>query len=209
MKWNAKVFGFGLMFVLGLILAFAPVPKNGNHKIDTKQLLAELQHHDYFIAPEDLAHMIIDKEPGFIVVDIRSNDDFKKYHIPGSIHIPINELLKNKELKALADENTIILISNGNTLASQAWLLLKQNGFNDVYILRGGLNYWVQIFTRPPKPAGTYTDDELFRYEFRVAAGPVMMGRKIVQSEEKKQTKIAKPVIRVRKKKKATLDEGC
>lgn len=210
MKISGKVFGFSLLFILGFILAFAPVDKMAIHQIKTEQLLQELQHRNFYITPDDLAHMIIDKEPGFVVVDIRSTEDFEKYHIPGSIHVPVDKLLENEELKSLAADNTIILASNGNTLASQAWLLLKENGFNDVLILQGGLNYWVEAFNNPKKPTGFYTDDELFRYEFRKAAGPVVMGNKFANNEpEKKETKISKPVIRVKKKKKAKFDEGC
>ncbi len=210
MKITSKLFGFSLLFILGFILAFAPVDKMAVQQINSEQLLEELQHRNFYITPDDLAHMLIDKEPGFVVVDIRSSEDFEKYHIPGSIHVPVDKLLENEELKTLAADNTIILASNGNTLASQAWLLLRENGFNDVLILQGGLNYWVEAFNNPQKPTGFYTDDELFRYEFRKAAGPVVMGNKFANNEpEKKETKISKPVIRTKKKKKAKFDEGC
>ncbi len=208
MKISSKVFAFSLLFILGAILAFAPVDKMAHQQIDAKQLLNELQHRNYYITPDELAHMIIDKEPGFVVVDIRSKEDYNKYHIPGSLHIPLDQLLNNDELQDLASGATIILASNGNTLASQAWLLLKENGFQDVYILQGGLNYWVQAFNNPQKPTGFYTDDELFRYEFRKAAGPVMMGRKLATTQTA-ETKISKPVIRRKNKKKAKFDEGC
>ncbi|WP_456407175.1 rhodanese-like domain-containing protein [Caldithrix abyssi] len=210
MKISPKLFGFSMLFILGLILAFAPVDKMASHTVDASQLLNDLQHRNYYITPDDLAHMIINKEPGFLVVDIRSKEDFGKYHIPGSIHIPVKELLSSEDLKDLAEGNTLILASNGNTLASQAWLILKENGFDDVFILQGGLNYWVQVFTNPARPSGFYTDDELFRYQFRKAAAPVMMGTKLVNNEtQKSETKISKPVFRRKNKKKAKFDEGC
>ncbi len=209
MKLSSKIIGFGLLVLLGLILAFAPVDRSARPQVNTKALLAELQQRNFYVSPEDLAHKIIDKEPGFVVVDVRSKEDYDKYHIPGSIHVPLNELLSSEQLKDLAQDNAIILTSNGNSMAAQAWLLLRQNGFDDVYILSGGMNYWVQAFSHPQPPKGAYTDDELFRYEFRKAAGPVMMGKAFVHQEDKQEVKIRKPVIRKRHKKTKQLDEGC
>ncbi len=210
MKISGKLFGFSLLFILGFILAFAPVDKIAQHHVKAEQLLNELQHRNYYITVDQLAHMIIDKEPGFVVVDIRSKEDYDKYHIPGSIHVPVDHLLNNDNLRSLAEDNTIILTSNGNTLASQGWLILRENGFKDVLILQGGMNYWVEAFNNPQKPTGFYTDDELFRYQFRKAAGPVVMGEKYAgQKVEESPVKISKPVIRKKKKKKAHFDEGC
>ncbi len=210
MKWNEKVFGFGLLFVLGLILAFAPIKTNGKGKPDVRKLLVEMQRHNYYVSAEDLAHKIIDKEPGIVVVDVRNEDDFNRYHIPGSWHVPLKKLINNRQLQDMAQDNTIILVSNGNTLAAQAWLLLKQNGYKDVYILAGGMNHWVKVFSNPTPPKGAYTDDELFRYEFRKAAGPVMMGKMHVrQQEEHVQTKIKRPLLRKRHRPAKKLDEGC
>ncbi len=207
---NGKLFGFSLLFILGLILAFAPIKPNGNNKTDVNALLTEMQRHNYYVSPDDLAHKLIDKEPGIVVVDVRSEDDFNRYHIPGSIHIPLKNLLSNDQLHNLAQDDAIILVSNGNTLAAQAWLLLKQNGFKDVYILAGGMNYWVQAFSNPKPPKGTYTDDELFRYQFRKAAGPVLMGKMHVrQSEEHAPVQIKRPVLRKKHRPAKKLDEGC
>ena len=210
MKMNFKVFGFSLLFILGMILAFSPIEKMSNCQMDINQLLNELQHSHYYISPDDLAAKIIDKEPGFVVVDIRSKEDFDKYHIPNSLHVPVKDILTNEDLKNLQEDNNLILVSNGNTLASQVWLLLKENNFKDVYVLQGGMNHWVDVFAHPQKPTGTFTDEELFRYEFRKAAGPVMMGSKIAAGDtKKKERKISKPVFRAKKKKKPKLDEGC
>ncbi len=210
MKYSNQTFGFSLLFVLGLILAFSPVDRMAQMKVSRQQLVKELQKQHFYMAPEDLAHMIIDKEPGFVVIDVRNKDDYQKYHIPGSINIPFDQILTSNTLKDLAQDNMLILASNGNTMASEAWLLLKENGFKDVYILSGGMNYWVAVFTNPKPPTGIYTDDEVFRYQFRHAAGPVMMGTKLAANQQaERQKTVHKPIIRVKHKKKATFDEGC
>ncbi len=209
MTVSSQNLGFGMLFVLGLILAFSPVDEMNVSKVADKELLlSQLHSQSNYIEPEEVADWIINKEPDLQIVDIRSKEDYNAYHIPGAIHIPLERLLEKSSLDQLNSEGTIVLASNGNTKAAQAWLLLKEKGFNEVYALHGGMNYWVGIFSAPQKPAEPYTDDELFRYQFRVAAGPVMMGKQAVQQEQTtvKPRKTVKPRRRASKKK---VDEGC
>ncbi len=210
MNWQSKYIGFGVLILLGLILAFAPVDRAIHQTVPAEKLIKELQKSDYYISADELAHWIIDKQPGFIVVDIRSDQDFINYHIPGALHIPLANLLDPDNLETLSDAEMVVLASNGNTRAGQAWLLLKQKGMDNVFILQGGLNYWVNIFTNPKKPEGVYTDDELFAYHFHKAAGPVLMGNKAaLQNETQQDSPKPKPKPRIRKKKAAKVDEGC
>ncbi len=210
MKVKAQNIGFAVLIILGIIIALSPVDQMASHKIDLKTVVSELSKTNY-VQPDEVAAWIIDKDPGFIVVDVRSGNDFKKYHIPGSENIPINKLLDDETLQDMPKDETIVLVSNGNTKASQGWILLKQLGYNDVYVLQGGMNRWVAVFSNPPKPNSNYTDDELFTYQFRVAAAPVMMGKAVAaQNDTAPQTQIKKaPVKRFKKKKKKKIDEGC
>ncbi len=210
MKIPSQYLGFGVLLLMGLILAFSPVDKIQTEQVSTQSLIAELQHGGQYIQADELAHWIIDKDPGYQLVDIRSNTDYEKYHIPENIHIPFEKLTSDDSKEILDNNKMIILASNGNTQAGQAWILLKQLGYNDVYILAGGLNHLVQTFTNPQKPQGSYSDDEAFKYQFRKSAGRVMMGTTIAASESSdKEKNVPKPVVRKRKKAKKKVDEGC
>ncbi|MGD9899369.1 MAG: rhodanese-like domain-containing protein [Calditrichaceae bacterium] len=208
MTFSSKTLGFGLLILLGLILAFSPVDKMSRKPVTAEQLIKEITTKKDFVQPEDLAHWIIDKDPGFQVIDVRSKDDYTKYHIPGSVSIPLEKLVDAESRDYIYANKMLILTSNGNTNASQTWIFMKQLGYKEVYILSGGMNYWVDVFSNPNPPEGAYTDDELFTYQFRKAAGPVMMGTAVATSSE---VKIEEPApvkrsIRMPKKKR---DEGC
>ncbi len=210
MQISLKTIGFSILLLLGLILAFTPLDTVHKEQISTKTLLTELQKNSVYVQADELAHWIIDKDPGIQVADIRSEKDFNNYHIPGSIHIPF-EQLENVEKEDLFDKTEmLILASNGNTRAGQAWILLKQMGYEDVYILAGGLNHWVQNFSNPEHPKGAYSDDELFTFQFRKAAGAVMLGQTLSVAQDNKATDASpKPIRRKRKKAKKKVDEGC
>ncbi len=210
MQISLKTIGFSILLLLGLILAFSPLDTVRKEQIPTKTLLEELQKESVYVQADELAQWIIDKDPGIQIADIRSEKDFSNYHIPESIHIPFGQI-ENIEKSDLFDETKmLILASNGNTRAGQAWILLKQLGIKDVYILAGGLNHWVQNFSNPEHPKGAYTDDELFTYQFRKAAGTVMLGQTLSVAQDNKATDAKpKPIRRKRKKAKKKVDEGC
>ncbi len=209
MKLTARNIGFGTLALLGLILAFAPVDQTTRKTVSMQEMMKELQTNDYYVTADELAHWIIDKQPGIAIVDIRSDEDYVRYHIPGNAHIPFSQLSKSKELQDLKDADMIILASNGNTKAAQAWILLREMGFDNIYVLQGGINYWVKAFSNPQKPQGFYSDDELFVYQFRKAAGPAMMGTKVAAQSDDAVAQRTKPKVRIRKKKAVKVDEGC
>lgn len=210
MKISSRNIGFGIMLLLGLILAFSPVDKMNISKVaDRELLLSQLHSQSNYIEAEDVAHWIIDKEPGVFIVDIRPAGDYMKYHIPGAINIPLEKLLEKSSLELMDPSATLVLTSNGNTKASQAWLLLKEKGYDDVYVLHGGMNHWVEAFSAPRKPVEPYTDDEVFRYQFRLAAGPVMMGTARAAQATREAPVKPRTIKRKRRSVKKKVDEGC
>ena len=209
MQISAKTIGFSILLLLGLILAFIPANTVHHKQASAQTLLKELEQGSVYVQADELAHWIIDKEPGFDVADIRSEKDYKNYHIPGSIHVPFEQLGEEDKLVLFDKSKTLILTSNGNTKAGQAWILLKQLGFEDIFILAGGINHWVKIFSTPEEPQGSYTDDELFTYQFRKAAGAAVMGNSLTISQSSNETLKPKPIRRKRKKATKKVDEGC
>ncbi|KAA3618447.1 MAG: rhodanese-like domain-containing protein [Calditrichaeota bacterium] len=209
MNLSAKNLGFGALILITLILAFSPVDDIKVEKVTTDDLIHQLHNQSNYIEAEEVAHMIIDKDPSFQVIDIRSLEDYKKYHIPGSFSIPIESLFSTEASDIMDMEKTIVLASNGNTKAGQAWLLMRSHGYEDLFVLHGGMNHWVNVFSNPKKPKDGAFDDELFTFQFRKSAGPVMMGTNNVVETSDDQIDKPKPIKRKRKKAKKKVDEGC
>ncbi len=210
MQISSKNIGFGILILLGLVIALVPANTTQKSTIATDDLITQLQEKSIYVQADELAHWIIDKNPAYQLVDVRSDQDYDTYHIPNNIHIPFSNLLSDEAKEQLDGEKMIILASNGNTRAGQAWILLKQMGYEEVFILAGGLNNWVNVFNNPQHPTGAYTDDELFTYQFRKAAGGTLMGGTTILEDGGAEESIKpKPVVRKRKKKTKKVDEGC
>lgn len=77
----------------------------------------------------------------YVAIDVRTPAESYIYSmtLPGSLYIPINELFKAETLARLPKDQPIVIICKSGTRATAAGTALRHIGFNDVYILKGGL----------------------------------------------------------------------
>jgi rhodanese-related sulfurtransferase len=79
-----------------------------------------------------------------LVLDVRDKGEFAAGHIPNARNIPMPELSgRLRELEKFKARPIVINCQSGMRSASVCGLLRK-NGFNEVFTLRGGLNGWVE-----------------------------------------------------------------
>jgi rhodanese-related sulfurtransferase len=75
-----------------------------------------------------------------IIIDVRTEEEFREKRIDGAIHIPLNEI--SARAAQLTDKSTIVLVycKNGGRSASAAKEFIKL-GYASVYDL-GGIDDW-------------------------------------------------------------------
>ena len=85
----------------------------------------------------------IQKEKDVIVLDVRTPIEYEKDgHIPGSILIPVQVLPQYiKDLEKFKDKKILVYCRSGNR-SVMASKFLEQNGFKNVYNLKGGIIDW-------------------------------------------------------------------
>ncbi|MCA9731486.1 MAG: rhodanese-like domain-containing protein [Deferribacteres bacterium] len=204
--FNKRV-GFFFLIVLGIILAISPAGSIQQPFLSADEMATKVTSKSNQISAEDVAHILIDKQPGVTIIDIRNKSDYEEYHIPTAINIPLENLFKVGNLDQIDPQNTIIVYSNGDAYAAQAWLLMQQQGI-DSFILTGGMNYWASAILNPQKPDDLVADSEILRYQLRQSASQYFSPGGKIQSTQPEETKTEtqKPIT-FKKKKKA--DEGC
>jgi rhodanese-related sulfurtransferase len=194
---------------MGLIIAAVPQNKTKPYKLTAGELLSEVNTRTQYVAPDAVADMIIRKDPTLRLIDVRSQDEFEKFSLPGAVNIPVTDLLSDAYTDILnQDLKMNIFYSNGTLTANEAWMITRQLGYSNNFVLEGGLNYWFEAILNPQKPASTSSDEEFARYDFRKSAGQALGGGGVVQTSLEQSTATVKPTVKtVPKKKKAA--GGC
>jgi rhodanese-related sulfurtransferase len=77
-----------------------------------------------------------------VLLDIRDNKDFRAGHVSGAVHIPHSALAKRHVELAKDKDKPIIVACRAGTHASTACGLLRKQGFENVYMMSGGMLAW-------------------------------------------------------------------
>ncbi len=203
--------------VLALILILAAaglllLPKYVKHEgIDTKELLSNTFSNERYISTDELANNIVNQDPSFILIDVRDSISFKKNSLPNAINIPLKKIL-NEEASAYLDQDQfdVVLYSNTNFYADQAWMLCNRLGYKNLRVLKGGINEWFHTIINPTKPTENMPATAFELYSFRKAAS-MYFGVAYLDAIPKKVVKkvVRKKVKTVKKKKKKKPEGGC
>ena len=102
----------------------------------------------------DEAITIMEEESGYIILDVRTPEEFAEKHIPGALNIP-NETIGTAEIPELPDKDQLILVycRSGNR-SKQASEKLVALGYTNI-VEFGGINDWPgETVTEQQKSAG-------------------------------------------------------
>ena len=89
----------------------------------------------------DEAITMMGEESGYVILDVRTPEEFADKHIPGAINIP-NEAIGSEEIPELPDKDQLILVycRSGNR-SKQASEKLVALGYTNI-VEFGGINDW-------------------------------------------------------------------
>ena len=79
-----------------------------------------------------------------LVVDLRPIADFDKGHIPGSKNVQMSQFDPENKKLAAARALPVVLVCKSGQTAGDAAKRLKKAGFEQVYVLDGGIGGWQQ-----------------------------------------------------------------
>jgi rhodanese-related sulfurtransferase len=188
---------------MGLIIAAVPQNKTKPYKLTAEELLSEVNSRTQYVTPDAVADMIINKDPSLRLIDVRSQEEFEKYSLTGAINIPLTDLLSEEYADILHQDILMnIFYSNGTITANEAWMVTRQLGYSNNFVLEGGLNYWFEAILNPQKPASTSPDEEFAKYDFRKSASQALGGGLTVQATPDNNAPPSLPMIKPAAKKK-------
>jgi len=200
----------GIVFVgLAFLLVLLP-EKQISKELKSEQLLQEINDNTRYYSTDDVAKKIIAGDLYMQLIDVRTAEEYNHFHLKGAINIPIDSILNKDKDGKLAYEYILnqdikvnVLYSNGTIYSNQSWLLLRRLNFKNNYVMKGGLNKWIETIIKPMRPASVATQDEINRYNYRRAASMYFGGGTVKAAPDASNSPA--PII---KKKAAKEEEG-
>lgn len=152
MRLPARLAGAGGLAALALLVTGMgqPSPLEKYRVIaDTKDPL--LEERQVQIDPGELIQVAANRVLKLVLLDVREERDFNLFHLVDSRRVPLEDLARGAYTKELLDEPpnaVVILVSNDELRATEAWKMLTGEGIMNVYLLAGGINGWLDRFAQ-------------------------------------------------------------
>lgn len=89
----------------------------------------------------DELKLLLDKDD-IQFIDVRTQEEFNEKRIEGAKNIVYDNNFKQKLSKLDKDKPVIVYCRSGRRSASSA-IILKDNGFTEIYNLKGGILQWI------------------------------------------------------------------
>ena len=106
------------------------------------------------VTPKQLFKII--KKGDVVLLDVRTDAEAKIVGLTykNSIHIPLDELFKEENLKKIPKDKKVIVVCHSGARALVATFALRSIGFKNVYALKGGI-IALSKYTTPKTTLGT------------------------------------------------------
>ncbi len=163
-----------LVFVAVAVLVFLigqpTIDDKWNRIADDHQ--PRLNNREVQIHPGELLKLIHDDTHNLVMIDIREEADFNLFHIQDARRMDMADLhMTALELQTLPTNTVIVVMCNNEVRSTQAWKYFVAEKTPNVYILEGGVNYWLDIFEQGDYAAAPNGQGEELSHDFDAALG--------------------------------------
>ncbi len=194
-----------LMLLLALGTFFVPKKQLVSHEVKPEKLLLDITQPSRYVTTDQVAKMIIEHDPTLELIDVRPADEYDKFSLPDAVNVPLKDILtpEGQDNLGIEDMNAVFF-SNDDIMSDQAWVISTRLGYKNIYVMKGGLNCWIETIINPVEPPETAPKTAFETYQFRKAAGMYFTGGNSIKTD----TGVKKAKIKVRRKKKEKAASG-
>jgi len=106
-----------------------------------------LDNRDVFVHPGELQKLMFDDSQSKILIDVRDEADYNLFHLQDAVRCNRQDIdYKAHFIYDISPSTVVVLMSNNEQRAVECWKVLASLKIANVYILEGGINYWLDIF---------------------------------------------------------------
>lgn len=84
------------------------------------------------------------KNPNFVIIDLRSEEQWKKQRIRDSVNMDFNQEHFQEELKSLPRDKTYLIHCQIGTRSAETFSFMREFHFEHVYNLKEGIENWIR-----------------------------------------------------------------
>ena len=88
----------------------------------------------------ELARELIQEKPSLVILDVRTDGEYRDGHIEGAVNIPVNEL-EGRLGELEKEDETLVYCRTGNR-SGTAVGILKENGYEKIFHMDKGITAW-------------------------------------------------------------------
>lgn len=128
------------------------------------------------ISPAQCDSLILDHfaDPGFFIIDVRTQSEFQSGHLYNSINIDYRSADFAEQIAQLDTTATYLIHCQSGGRSASALTVFKEQGFDTVYEMKGGYRMWTGRSTTSDQNAlFRYTDPEKASEQIAEGATPV------------------------------------
>lgn len=189
---------------LGLTAAMIPGKKNNSIALNERELLQEMLLEDNHLTVDEVAELLISADPSVQLIDVRTPAEFEKDALPRAINIPYDSIFSENFVFMLDQTVTKnVIYGMDDARSSQVWMITKQLGYNNNYLMKGGIKAWKDYILNPEMPPQTAPQEEVDLYMKRVASKQFFTGAQTLPSVQ------IQPIVPVGGRKKKKVQGGC
>jgi len=161
-----------LLVLLSLILALLPLTANRSFTTKPADLLSEVLDEETSFTADQVAEFIVREDSAFQLIDLRSASEFRKQSLPGAVNVPYGEFMRSDPDIWLSNKQIrTIFYTTGDLEADYAMVYARGLGYENSYVLAGGINQWIRTVIETKFTGERITARENALFETRKRAG--------------------------------------
>ena len=152
-----------LLVIPGLLLSRRP---KEHYALTAQEILQEILAMHQTVTPDQVREHVKQGDTDWILIDVRTPEEYIVKHIKGAVNVPMHELLGEKMLELLKDTTrTFVIYADDEVKGCGPWMLLRQMGYSNVRVMLGGFEYYLTGKPFPSVEAGQCYDEQP-RYDY-------------------------------------------
>jgi len=133
-----------------------------------------LSSREVYIDPAELLGLMHNNQIRLRMLDVRSESDFNVFHLLDAERVSLSDL-EGAWPSALPPDTIVVTMSNDEQAATDAWKRLSVHANVNAYVLAGGVNRWLDLYSRQrssvPGPEVASEGPDSLRHSFDAAWG--------------------------------------